>query len=171
MNKPTDEKVKGSSKAGWKASRAKGLEKQKQTREPKEEIPILPEEPKNAPKNEPKNEEPAAMPAEPGNPADVESLDVSRKAARLRYVERRTIAKKLFDPQPMIELLRGRYRAVVREMRKSTDEGFRHVHVYEPESDPGDSDDPDVDFGSMMIAALEDHERDRTGVNKGGRSD
>lgn len=61
---------------------------------------------------------------------------------------------KLFDPQPVVELLRGRYRAVMREMRQTGPSVSRFVHQYEADDDTPP--ERDVDFESLMGKALHD---------------
>lgn len=71
-------------------------------------------------------------------------------------------SRKVFEPQPVVELLRGRYRAVWKEMRRTLSETSRFVHRYEPDEslsqDPDD--DRDIDFESMMREAVEEFERE-----------
>jgi hypothetical protein len=88
-----------------------------------------------------------------------------RKAKRRQEQEPGRL-RKLFDPAPVIQLLRGRYRAVWREMRRtlsaSGESAARSVYQVDPyydEDDPGGY-DRTVDFESMLRNAVEDFERE-----------
>jgi hypothetical protein len=99
----------------------------------------------------------------------VEGSDAGQRIVRPKFIDRRTKrrveiepprVKKVFDPQPVVELLRGRYRAVWREMRRTLSEALRFVHRYEPDETACRIEDPEVDFESMMREAVEEFERE-----------
>lgn len=74
--------------------------------------------------------------------------------------------RKVFEPQPVIELLRGRYRAVSKEMRLSKfgSDSIQDVYRYEPEDELSPAEEPDVDFESMMQDAVDEFARGRRKV-------
>jgi len=122
--------------------------------------------------------------SEIASPADVdvglEDVDDGSQSSRLKprlqpRLKRRpeldatTRGRKVFEPQPVTELLRGRYRAVWREMRRTEPEAQNFVYAYvtEPEAqnfvyayvpdkDYPPEEEPDVDFESLMRDALAD---------------
>lgn len=109
--------------------------------------------------------------SEIASPADVdvglEDVDDGSQSSRLKprlqpRLKRRpeldatTRGRKVFEPQPVTELLRGRYRAVWREMRRTEPEAQNFVYAYVPDKDYPPEEEPDVDFESLMRDALAD---------------
>jgi hypothetical protein len=100
----------------------------------------------------------------------VEGSEAGQRISRPKFIDRRSKrrveiepsrVRRVFDPLPVTELLRGRYRAVWREMRRTLSETLRFVHRYEPpEEFRGVEQDSDVDFESMMREAVEAFERE-----------
>lgn len=97
----------------------------------------------------------------------------SRSSALPRFLDRKTKRRQeqdsmrvrsYFDPLAVSQFLRGRYRAVWRERRRTlTGTGvMRYVHQYVPPDDVPEE-DPPIDFESMIRNAVEDFERGDTG--------